>query len=92
MAKGSTLTKTVEFRLYAPKAKKVSLAGDFNKWGTKTSLAKKDTQGNWIVKKSLKPGRYEYKFYVDGNWADDPNCSSRATNTFGTQNCVLNIK
>jgi len=92
MAKCSMLPKSVEFRLYAPNAKKVILTGDFNKWSTKTSPAKKDSRGNWTVKKSLKPGKYQYKFYVDGNWADDPNCASRITNNFGTQNCVIDIK
>ena len=29
-------SKTTEFKLYAPLAKKVSLAGSFNKWDTKT--------------------------------------------------------
>ena len=85
-------TRTMEFRLHAPDARRVSLAGDFNKWNTKTLSAKKDMRGNWIVKASLRPGRYEYKFFVDGNWMDDPHCTWRVPNTFGTQNCVVDIK
>ena len=85
-------TKTMEFKLYAPNAKKVSLAGDFNKWNAKTLTARKDNKGNWIAKADLTPGRHEYKFLVDGNWMDDPHCTWRVPNTFGTQNCVIDIK
>jgi 1,4-alpha-glucan branching enzyme len=84
--------KPTEFKLYAPGAKKVSLAGSFNKWDIKAITAKKDSQGNWTAKVNLKPGKYEYKFFVDGSWVNDPRCNSCVTNSFGTQNCVLEIK
>jgi 1,4-alpha-glucan branching enzyme len=84
--------KPVEFKLYAPQAKRVGLAGTFNNWDTKAIPAKRDSRGNWLVKVSLKPGRYEYKFFVDGSWLNDPRCSSYVSNTFGTQNCLLEIK
>lgn len=87
-----TGTKSAEFRLYAPKAKRVSLAGSFNNWNTKGLSAKKDSKGNWIVKANLKPGRHEYKFFVDGSWLNDPRCNSFITNAFGSQNCVVEIK
>jgi len=60
--------KPVEFKLHAPEAKKVSVAGSFNKWDTKSLAAKKDSKGNWTVKTNLKPGKYEYKFFIDGGW------------------------
>jgi 1,4-alpha-glucan branching enzyme len=85
-------SKPVEFKFYAPQAKRVSLAGSFNNWDTKALTAKKDSKGNWIVKASLKPGRHEYKFFVDGSWANDPRCNCCITNSFGTQNCTLEIK
>ncbi|MFY9401972.1 MAG: glycogen-binding domain-containing protein [Candidatus Omnitrophota bacterium] len=85
-------SKTTEFKLYAPLAKKVSLAGSFNKWDTKKLTAKKDSKGNWVVKTSLKPGRHEYKFFVDGSWVNDEKCSSCVPNSFGTHNCVIDIK
>ena len=85
-------TKPAEFKFYAPQAKKVILSGSFNKWDTKKLLAKKDTKGNWVAKASLKPGRYEYKFLVDNSWANDPHCTSCVVNTFGTHNCVIDVK
>jgi len=84
--------KTVEFKLYAPQAKKVSLAGDFNKWNTKTLSAKKDSSGTWRVKVKLKPGRYEYKFFVDGSWLTDPQNTNLVTNAFGTQNSLIEVR
>ncbi len=81
-----------DFKLYAPRAKQVSLAGSFNNWDTRTLSAKKDTKGNWAVKANLKPGRYEYKFFVDGSWLNDPRCTACVPNAFGGQNCVVEIK
>ncbi|MDD5432815.1 MAG: glycogen-binding domain-containing protein [Candidatus Omnitrophica bacterium] len=84
--------KSKEFKLYAPQAKRVTLAGSFNNWDTKKLTAKKDTKGNWAVKVSLKPGKHEYKFFVDGSWINDPRCNSCVCNSFGTQNCVVEVR
>jgi len=86
------MAKPMEFKLYAPKAKKVSLVGSFNNWDTKSLSAKKDSKGNWTAKVNLKPGRYEYKFFIDGSWVNDPHCPSLITNSFGSQNCVIEVK
>lgn len=87
-----TGVKPVEFKFYAPQARRVSLAGSFNDWDTKALSAKKDPRGNWLVKAKLSPGRHEYKFFVDGSWLNDPRCTSCIVNSFGTQNCVIEIK
>jgi len=84
--------KPTELKFYAPQAKRVSLAGTFNNWDAKGLSAKKDTKGNWTVKVNLKPGRYEYKFLVDGSWVNDPRCTSCVPNSYGSQNCVLEIR
>ena len=91
MARTSSL-KSAIFKLNAPRAKRVSLAGNFNNWDVKSNLAKKDIKGNWTVKVSLKPGKHEYKFFVDGNWVNDPNCKSCVGNSFGSQNCITEIR
>ena len=85
-------TKPTEFKLYAPGAKKVTLAGSFNKWDPNKLPAKKDTKGNWLVKAGLKPGKHEYKFIVDGSWINDPRCTSCVANSFGSHNCVVEVK
>ncbi len=88
----TTRAKTMQFKFYAPQAKRVSLAGSFNNWDPKKLSAKKDSKGNWVVKVNLKPGRHEYKFFVDGSWLNDPRCSSCVTNSFGSQNCIVEVK
>ena len=87
-----TEIKPTEFKLYAPGAQKVVVSGSFNKWNTEKLFAKKDSKGSWAVKVALKPGRYEYKFIVDGNWINDPRCTSCVANTVGSHNCVIEVK
>ena len=89
---GICRVKRAQFKICAPQAKRVNLAGSFNNWDTKALRARKDSRGNWTVCISLKPGKYEYKFLVDGLWITDSSCSSLATNAFGTQNCVIEVK
>jgi 1,4-alpha-glucan branching enzyme len=88
----SVKAKSVEFKLHAPRAKKVSIAGSFNNWDSKTHPAKKDTRGYWVTELSLKPGRHEYKFVVDGNWITDPKCANTVWNSVGSQNCILEVR
>lgn len=83
-----TLTRRVLFEFAAPEAQGVYLAGEFNQWNTIANPMKKDKQGIWKTTLSLKPGRYEYRFLVDGNWENDPACSSCVPNKFGSLNCV----
>lgn len=95
MARTCCATRTMKstgFKFYAPKAKKVSVAGTFNSWNTKSNPAKKDLQGNWTADVELSQGKYEYKFFVDGIWQNDPRCSNYVTNSFGTQNCIIEVK
>jgi len=87
-AKMENATRKVPFELSALEAREVYLAGDFNNWDTSTHPMKKDKKGIWKVSLSLKPGRYEYRFLVDGNWMNDPACSFCVPNEFGSQNCV----
>jgi hypothetical protein len=60
------------FRLKGHKdAKAVYLAGDFNHWDPTGQPMVKDRDG-WIVRIDLTPGKYDYKFVVDGDWILDP--------------------
>ncbi len=84
--------KPVTFKLTAPKAKKVSVAGSFNNWDVKSHLAKKGLKGSWSAKVSLKPGKHEYKFVVDGAWMNDPSCKNSVCNSLGSQNSLVEVK
>lgn len=84
--------RTTEFTFYAPQAKRVTLAGTFNNWDTRKLSAKKDSRGNWAVKVNLRPGRHEYKFFVDGSWLNDPRCTACIPNALGSSNCLIEVK
>ena len=77
-----------EFSLDAPQAKRVFLSGDFNKWSTSSHPLKKDREGRWRILVDLDPGQHQYRFFVDGEWQNDPDCRSFADNPFGTRNCL----
>lgn len=83
-----SLQRKIKFEFSAPEAKEVSLAGNFNQWNTQANPMKKDTKGIWKATLSLEPGQYEYRFFVDGHWENDPSCSSCVANEFGGQNCI----
>jgi len=81
-------TKKVPFNLYAPEAERVFLAGDFNNWDVNNLPMKKAKKGTWEASFTLPRGRYEYRFWVDEVWLDDPTAQERVENPFGSQNCV----
>jgi 1,4-alpha-glucan branching enzyme len=83
--------KKASFRLDAPGAREVCLAGSFNEWNPSIRPLKRDMQGIWTITVMLVPGTYEYRFVVDGEWRDDPNATERRANEHGTQNCVICI-
>jgi 1,4-alpha-glucan branching enzyme len=86
--KGKILTKEIQFEFPAPDAKEVHLVGSFNNWDTGKTPMKKDKKGIWKKTLSLEAGKYEYRFFVDGQWENNPSCSSCIPNEFGTQNCL----
>jgi len=81
----------VEFTFRAPEARKVYIAGKFNAWNTSSTPMKKGKDGTWRIKLKLSPGKYEYKYFVDGAWASDRSCSELVPNPFGTDNCVISV-
>ncbi len=73
-------------------AKHVSLVGDFNRWSphAHNMRRKGDT---WLVELSLKPGRYQYAFLVDGaTWRPDPEALLAEDTGFGTKNSILIVE
>jgi hypothetical protein len=39
----------------------------------------------------LEPGTYHYRFLVDGQWRDDPECTLRVDNPYGSNNAVRQV-
>lgn len=73
-----------------PNAKEVILAGSFNGWN-EHALAMFKTDEGWELRAELPPGRYEYKFIVDGEWMHDPENKEKVRNEHNTFNSVLNV-
>ncbi len=74
-------------------AKEVFVSGSFNNWaipGCKMYYQKEKEE--WVFPIHLKPGKYLYKFVVDGNWIIDPGNSSWEENQYNTGNSVLWIE
>ena len=85
--------KSIDFILTMPNVSKVMVAGSFNNWNFKETPLKKSSSNNtWRRSVTLKPGRYEYKFVVDGRWITDPNNSNRSWSTMGTENSVIEVR
>jgi len=82
------VNRMTQFAFPAPTARQVSLAGDFNNWDTKAGPMHKGPDGVWHLGVSLRPGRYEYRFFADDVWCNDPAAQQMARNSLGTENCV----
>ncbi|TDY11445.1 hypothetical protein [Meridianimaribacter flavus] len=72
-------------------AKNVILSGSFNRWDEHLFKMTKTTNG-WELTLDLKPGEYQYKFIVDGNWIEDPDNPSKKRNEYDGYNSVINIQ
>jgi 1,4-alpha-glucan branching enzyme len=77
----------------------VFVAGTFNDWNPSAQAMMKSPNGEWAAELRLAPGRYEYKFFVDGVWCCEPHLRNEACagdegapNAFGTMNRVLLVR
>lgn len=84
----ANVNRMTQFAFQSPTARQVSLAGDFNNWDPKAGPMRKGPDGAWHLGVALKPGRYEYRFFADQVWCDDPAAQQKASNSLGTENCV----
>ena len=81
----------VWLELYAPHAREVLVAGSFNCWQTSATPLQKRAGGRWTVELMLASGWHEYRFIVDGQWADDPWSPACVLNPFGGWNGLLRV-
>ncbi len=64
------------------------LVGDFTQWQQKALAMQKGSNGVWSATVSLPPGKHYYRFIVDNQWCDDPQCTVRVANPYGGQDMV----
>jgi 1,4-alpha-glucan branching enzyme len=79
------------FRFSAPAASSVLLVGDFTNWQQRGIPMQKGKDGTWAATVTLPHGKYNYRFIVDGEWQDDPECTLRVPNPYGSQNMVRQV-
>jgi len=86
-------TIEVVFALERTDAKDVYLCGDFNQWSPMTlRMLQWNANGQWEKRVTLPPGRYEYKFVVDGEWLHDAKARQNAPNAHGSLNSVVEVQ
>ena len=83
--------KRIEFALKAPRARSVTVAGSFNNWEPAKTPLRKGKGGIWRRTLLLSPGRYVYRFVVDGKWCSDPNAKESVANQYGEMNSVVEV-
>ena len=83
---------SVKVQYFDPFAHEVCVAGTFNDWRPEVTPMRHDTKGDWTVELLLRPGAYEYRLLVDGQWKDDPMAKRFVGNAFGGLNCILEVK
>ena len=79
------------FSVKQPEAKAVFLAGEFNNWNTSATPMRRDPDGTWSVVVPLLPGKYNYKFYIDGKWLQDFANPDSGPDGHGGKNSVITI-
>jgi len=82
------IPQEVTFTLEAPEAGHVLLAGDFNEW-TLDGSEMHPSGSVWTKVIKLAPGRYRYRYVVDGRWQPDPANTVLEPNPYGGHDSVL---
>ena len=79
--------------------REVYAVGTFNNWqlwDKSTKMTDKKGDGVYSITMRLKPGRYEYKFFLvtggKGDWTEDVQNAEKIPNSMGTFNSVLVVE
>jgi chromosome partitioning protein len=80
----------VRFTLEAPEATIVQLAGDFNDWTPEAGEMER-AGAVWMKTLLLPPGRYRYRYVVDGQWQTDPLNPSFEPSPYGGNDSLLEL-
>ncbi|VAW83110.1 hypothetical protein MNBD_GAMMA13-1718 [hydrothermal vent metagenome] len=71
--------------------KRLQLAGDFNGWIPDRNVETRKVNGHWQKVFTAKPGVYEYRLLIDGEWQADPTNTSEIPNDLGGINSLLQV-
>jgi 1,4-alpha-glucan branching enzyme len=84
----------IQFVLYDRNATRVEVVGSWNNWQAPASMLSPRSNGIWLGGiDPLPPGRYGYKFLLDGTrWLDDPTNPRKISDGYGGWNSLLVIE
>ena len=85
------LTTEVMFSVFAPEAQEVHIVGEFNNWQVNGVSRMMQNSGTWSKKLELVPGKYRYRFVVDGNWVEDSSNPNKEVNPYGSVDSLIEI-
>jgi len=93
---GEARPREVEIRYRDRSARDVRVAGDFNGWvpdkDVRSRLAAEGGERVWTKTLALAPGRYQYRYVVDGEWREDPGNPEAVPGPAGVRNSVLVVR
>ncbi|MCK6483313.1 MAG: AAA family ATPase [Phycisphaerae bacterium] len=81
----------VRFVVRLPGARHVRLAGDFNGWSPVSTPLSRVGRDEYAITLPLEPGRYRYRYVVDGEWRNDPWNTYVESNPYGDLNNVVEV-
>jgi hypothetical protein len=79
------------FVVRATGAKDVRLAGDFNGWNPDLTPMRPLRSGTFQASLPLAPGRYQYRYVIDGRWEKDPANECVEMNPYGELNSIVEV-
>jgi 1,4-alpha-glucan branching enzyme len=75
----------------APKARKVTIVGDFNNWDREATPLKKLENGDFTITLDLDPGKeYRFRYLIDGKmWENDWRADKYVKSPYGVEDSVV---
>jgi chromosome partitioning protein len=93
---GGDPTREVVVQFRDPRASDVRIAGDFNGWvpdkGVRSLIEAEGETRIWTKILHLAPGRYQYRYVVDGEWREDPDNPDGVASHVGGRNSILVVR
>jgi 1,4-alpha-glucan branching enzyme len=85
------MAKPVNFVCWAPAARHVFLAGDFNDWSSTSHPMKRQPDGAWVLQVPLNHGHHHYRFLLDGKPVLDPKANGVGRNHLGERVSLIAV-
>ncbi|MBN2562260.1 MAG: AAA family ATPase [Phycisphaerae bacterium] len=79
------------FTVQVAGASRVQLAGDFNDWNPDLAPMRRMREDAYQIRLPLTPGRYQYRYVIDGRWRRDPANDRVEENPYGELNSVVEV-